>query len=108
MTLSLYSDSKLTNRYQTTIPQMVRKVLRLEKNDKIRYAVQTDGSVIIFRVDQTEADPALVNFLTFLANDISQNPQNISALDADLLNRIQSLVSDVEIDLDIPLSDEDE
>lgn len=108
MTLSLYSDSKLTNRYQTTIPHMVRKVLRLEKNDKIRYAVQTDGSVMIFRISQAEADPALANFLTFLANDISQNPQNISAIGSDLLNRIQSLVSDVEINLDIPLSDEDE
>ncbi|MCD6584373.1 MAG: type II toxin-antitoxin system PrlF family antitoxin [Desulfobacteraceae bacterium] len=108
MTLSLYSDSTLTNRYQTTIPHIVRKALRLEKHDKIRYAVQADGSVLISRVNQTEADPVLVNFLTFLADDISQNPQNISAIDSDLLGRIRSLVPDIEIDLDSPLSEEDE
>jgi len=87
---------------------MVRKVLRLEKHDKIRYTIQPDGSVLISRADQTEDDPVLTRFLTFLADDISQNPQNVSAVDYELLNRVRSLVSDVEIDLDSPLSDEDE
>ena len=104
----LYSDSTLTDRYQTTIPNIVRKVLRLEKKDKIRYTVQPDGSVIISRANQAENDPVLAKFLTFLADDISQNPQNVSAIDSNLLDRVRPLVSDVEIDLDSPLSDEDE
>ncbi len=64
---SLYSDSTLTNRYQTTIPEMVRKALRLKKRDKIRYILQSDGSVKIFRLGQDETDPVLTQFLTFLA-----------------------------------------
>ena len=104
----LYSDSTLTNRYQTTVPNIIRKALRLEKQDKIRYTVQPDGSVIMSRVNQAEDDPVLSEFLTFLANDISQNPQNVSAIDSNLLDRVRPLVSNVEIDLDSPLSDEDE
>ena len=104
----LYSDSTLTNRYQTTVPNIIRKALRLEKQDKIRYTVQPDGSVIMSRANQAEDDPVLAKFLTFLANDISQNPQNVSAIDSNLLDRVRPLVSDVEIDLDSQLSDEDE
>ncbi len=106
--MSLYSDSTLTSRYQTTIPEMVRKALRLKKRDKIRYILQSDGSVKISRMDQDENDPVLTQFLTFLVNDISQNPKNISAVNVELIKRISPLVSDAEIDLDSPLSDEDE
>ncbi len=106
--LSLYSDSTLTNRYQTTIPDMVRKALGLKKRDKIRYFLKSDGSVKISRVVQDENDPVLNQFLTFLANDIRQNPKHVSAVNTELVERISSLVSDVEIDLDSPLSDEDE
>ena len=60
------------------------------------------------RANQAENDPVLAEFLTFLADDISQNPQNVSAIDSSLLDRVRPLVSDVEIDLDSPLSDEDE
>jgi antitoxin PrlF len=104
----LCSDSTLTNRYQTTVPNIIRKALRLEKKDKIRYTVQPDGSVIMSRANQAEDDPVLAKFLTFLADDISQNPQNVSAIDSSLLDRVRPLVSAVEIDLDRPLSDEDE
>lgn len=106
--LSLSSDSTLTNRYQTTVPYMIRKALRLEKHDKIRYTVQPDGSVLMSRSNQDEDDPVLAQFLTFLTNDIIQNPQNVRAIDSDLPERVRSLVSDVEIDLDSPLSDKDE
>jgi len=106
--LSLYSDSTLTNRYQTTIPEMVRKALHLKKRDKIRYTLQADGNVVISRVDQDENDPVLAQFLTFLANDICQNPKNVSSIGTDLVERILPLVSDVEIDLNSPLSDEDD
>jgi len=106
--LSLYSDSTLTNRYQTTIPEMVRKTLRLKKRDKIRYTVQTDGTVYISRKDQNENDTVLTNFLTFLANDISRNPKNVSSIGSDLVDRIRPLVSDVDPVLNSPLADEDD
>ena len=104
---SLQSESTLTDRYQTTIPEIVRKALRLDKRDKIRYTIQSDGQVIISRANQPEDDPVLGSFLKFLARDISENPQYVQAISSDLVNRIQSLVADVEIDLDAPLPDED-
>ena len=106
--LSLSSDSALTDRYQTTVPKMVRKALHLKKRDKIRYTLQADGTVVLSRADQNEDDPVLTKFLTFLANDISQNPKNVSSQGSDLVERIRPLVSGVETDLNTPLSDEDD
>ena len=106
--LSLHSHSKLTIRYQTTIPRVVREALNLEKNDKICYTVQPDGKVIIARAEHVKEDPVLANFLTFLANDMSQNPKNVTAIKSDLRDRIRTLVPDDDIDLDSPLYDQDE
>lgn len=106
--LSLNCDSTLTDRYQTTIPEIVRKALNLEKRDKIRYSLQADGTVVLSRAEQSESDPVLTQFLSFIEDDISQNPKNVSALDSELVERVRPLVSDVEFDLDSPLSEEDE
>ncbi|MEE9451495.1 MAG: type II toxin-antitoxin system PrlF family antitoxin [Gammaproteobacteria bacterium] len=104
----LRSESTLTDRYQTTVPDMVRKALHLRKRDKIQYTVQADGHVLMSRASQSEDDSVLGQFLIFLAQDIKQNPQHVNAISADLVDRIQSLVSGVEIDLDRPLSEEDD
>lgn len=50
----------------------------------------------------------LGQFLNFLSQDTSKNPQNIKAIGSDLFKRAQSLVKNVELDLDAPLSEEDE
>ena len=55
-----------------------------------------------------EEDPALADFLSFLANDIQKNPGHLRALSPALADRARALVSKVEIDLDAPLSDKDE
>jgi antitoxin PrlF len=102
------SESTLTARYQTTVPETVRKVLGLNKGDKICYAIQADGNVVISRADKTESDPILGQFLNFIARDIEKNPQHLQAISSDLVSRVQSLVAEVDFDLDAPLSDEDE
>jgi antitoxin PrlF len=102
------SESTLTDRYQTTIPDPVRKVLGLNKRDKICYTIQADGQVVISRADQSESDPILGQFLDFLARDIQNNPQHIQAISPDLFSRVQPLISEVDLDLDAPLSDKDE
>ena len=38
---------KLTSKFQTTIPQEVRKILRLKIGDQIAFEVLNDGVVII-------------------------------------------------------------
>lgn len=106
MILASSTESTLTDRYQTTVPEPVRKALGLSKRDKICYTIQPDGKVLISRVEQS--DPILVNFLNFLAQDIAENPQNIQSISSDLLSRMHSLVAEVAIDLNTPLADEDE
>ncbi|MGG6269751.1 type II toxin-antitoxin system PrlF family antitoxin [Leptolyngbya sp. AN03gr2] len=107
-TSAFQAESTLTDRYQTTIPDSVRKALRLEKRDKIQYTIQADGQVVISRADQPETDPVLEQFLEFLAEDMRQNPQQIRAVTPELVNRLRALTTDVEVDLDAPLFDEDE
>ena len=104
----LESESTLTSRYQTTIPQIVRKILGLDKNDKIKYTLNQDGSVLLSKSENKEEDPVLEQFLAFLVNDISKNPHNLQAMNFDLVQKAQSLAGGIEIDLNNSLSDEDE
>jgi antitoxin PrlF len=101
-------ESTLTDRYQTTVPDPVRKALGLNKRDKICYTIQPDGKVWISRADQTESDPVLGEFLNFLERDMEKNPQHLQAISSDLVSRVRSLISDVDLELDAPLLDEDE
>jgi antitoxin PrlF len=109
MPAALDLESTLTDRYQTTVPNAVRRALKLGKRDKLRYVMQADGSVLLTRADQQDkADPVLDKFLDFLARDLTHNPQRIRAVDPQWVKRIQSLVRNVKIDLDKPLSPDDE
>jgi len=100
-------ESTLTDRYQTTVPETVRKALHLGKRDKIHYTIQGNGSVLITRVENEKNDPVVGDFLSFLAKDIQKSPQNVMPLNDELYHRIQSLVSGVEFDLDMPLNEDE-
>ena len=108
MTKILQAESTLTDRYQTTIPDIVRKTLGLSKRDKIAYVINSDGTVTITRSELFEEDPVLGKFLDFLAQDMEKNSQQIQPIATQTLEQVQSLVADLDIDLDAPLSDEDE
>jgi antitoxin PrlF len=61
--------------------------------------------------DQTAIlDPDLEQFLHFLARDIEENPQHLQRISSDLVRRVQFLVSESEIDVDLDarLLEEDE
>ena len=101
-------ESTLTDRYQTTVPDPVRRALKLGKRDKIRYVVQPDGAVLMTRASPIEADdPALGKFLEFLERDIADRPERVRAVGTKLAARIRSLVRGVDVDLDAPLATED-
>lgn len=104
----LITESTLTDRYQTTVPDAVRKALQLGKREKIRYTIQADGNVVLSRVEVTEKDPALGSFLTFLAKDIQNHPEQLKAATPELVARIDGLVGSLEVDLDAPLDDEEQ
>ena len=88
------------------MPETVRRALKLGKRDKIHYSIRPDGAVLITRA--TGNDPVLGQFLGFLARDMAKHPERLQAVDAGLLSRLQSLVGQVEVDLDAPLSAGDE
>lgn len=109
MPAPLQVESTLTDRYQTTVPETVRRALRLGKRDKIHYTIRPDGEVVLTRAAVGESDdPALAPFLGLLARDMAEHPERLRALDAGLARRIRALVGGVEIDLDAPLSADDE
>lgn len=109
MPATLEVESTLTDRYQTTVPETVRRALRLGKRDKIHYTIRPGGEVVLTRAEATEADdPVLGQFLSFMARDIADHPERLQAVDAALVQRLESLVAGVGIDLDAPLSADDE
>jgi antitoxin PrlF len=108
MTHPLQTESTLTDRYQTTIPDAIRKALHLKKRDKIQYTVQPDGHVLISKAEEGHADPVIESFLHFLAEDMQQNPQRLSSINPFLLHRIESLVTDVKFNLDEEVSDDED
>ena len=109
MAATLEVESTLTDRYQTTVPETVRRALGLGKRDKIHYTIRPGGEVVLSRVEAPEQDdPVLGQFLGFLARDIASHPERLQAVDARLVQRIQSLVGGIEVDLDAVLSADDE
>ena len=105
----LDAESTLTDRYQTTVPEPVRQVLKLGKKDKIHYRILNSGEVVISRAPAAETDdPVLANFLGFLARDMTAQPSRLRTIPAELIERVQALVVGVEIDIDEPLAAEDE
>lgn len=104
-------ESTLTDRYQTTVPETVRRALKLGKRDKIHYTIRPSGEVVLTRVEASDGDdPVLGQFLGFLAADITRHPERLQAVDAGLVQRLQALVGgvDVDLDLDAALSEDDE
>jgi antitoxin PrlF len=109
MSANLEVESTLTDRFQTTVPETVRRALRLGKRDKIHYSIRPSGEVVMSRSDNaSDADPALGAFLNFLANDMAQNPERLQAVDQGLVQHLQSLTAHVDVDLEAALPAEDE
>src|ERR1035437_6068430 len=96
-------ESTLTDRYQTTVPEIVRRALKLGKRDKIHYSILPDGVVLLTHAASGEGDdPLLGQFLGFLAQDIGRHPERLQTIDTGLVQRIRSLVGQVEVNLDAP------
>ena len=109
MAAILKAESTLTDRYQTTVPETVRRVLGLGKRDKIHYTIRPNGDVILTRAEEAEGDdPVLGQFLGFLARDIADHPERVQAIDAGLVKRLQSLVGGIDVDFDAALPADDE
>lgn len=100
----LDAESTLTDRYQTTVPEPVRKALGLHKRSRLHYDIGADGVVTLRRADD---DAALGPFLELLARDIHDHPERLQHMPAALHRRIDDLVSHIEVDLDAALGDDE-
>jgi len=94
------AESTLTDRYQTTIPEVVRKALGLGKRDKLEFLLDETGAVRIKKASepQEHLDPTLMAFLELLAKDIEQNPQNLREVGESFWLGIDKLTEGVEVD----------
>lgn len=109
MPATINVESTLTDRYQTTVPEMVRRSLGLGKRDKVHYSIRPNGEVVLSRAEVSEThDPVLGQFLDFLSRDISKHPERLQALDTSFVQRMQSLTLGIEVELGTPLSEDDE
>jgi len=109
MAAILEIDSTLTDRYQTTVPETVRRALGLGKRDKIHYTIRPSGEVVMSRAETHESDdPALGQFLGFLARDVANHPERLQFIDADFVQRLHTMTGNVVLDLDSSLLAEDE
>jgi len=64
---------------------------------------------VLTRAAAAENDgPALAPFLGFLVRDLAEHPERLQAVDAGLAQRIRAPVGGVEVELDAPLSADDE
>ncbi|MBF0178405.1 MAG: type II toxin-antitoxin system PrlF family antitoxin [Magnetococcales bacterium] len=109
MPATLEIESKLTDRYQTTVPETVRRALRLGKRDKIRYTIRPNGEVALTRVETPDGeDPVLGRFLEFLESDMVNHSERLHPVDAGLVQRLQALVGDIDVDFASALPADDE
>jgi antitoxin PrlF len=109
MSATLKAESILTDRYQTTVPETVRRALQLRKRDKIKYIIRTGGEVVLMRATTGDHDdPVLNQLLDFLAQDIVANPERLQAISDSLAHRLKSLVGSIDVDLNAPQSENDE
>jgi AbrB family looped-hinge helix DNA binding protein len=85
------TESTLSDRGQTAIPSSIRKHLGLEGGGKIEYEIDDEGRVVISSKIETDeaanadADPALRSFLSWIENDIRQNPEQLEPMGSDFL-----------------------
>jgi len=97
--------SKVTARSQTTLPNGVRKALRIHPGeDALEWEIRGDEAVVRRADDAREDDdPALVPFLRLLERDIVDHPERLGGIPETLYRRWVSVTEGVEVDLDAPI-----
>jgi len=105
---ALETESTLTEKFQTTVPRVVRQALHLNKKDKIKFIIQPNGSVLLSRVEPIKNDPVVESFLAFVARDMQKHPEKLQPLTASMRDRVELLTVGIDVDLAAPLSNEDE
>jgi antitoxin PrlF len=92
MAAQLQVESTLTEKYQATVPDAIRKALRLNKRDRIRFTLQPDGSVVLSRAEPNQTtDADLKPFLRLLARELEVHPEAFRTLAPALVKQARAL-----------------
>ena len=94
--------SVITAKSQTTLPAGVRQALGVGPGDRLAYIVEGDRAVIM-KAGPEDEEPVIDAFLDFLARDMVSRPEELANLSPALIDRAQSLVRGVEVDLEAPI-----
>lgn len=94
--------SKVTSKYQTTLPSGLRKALGLNPGDEVGYIVQGDHAILV-NAAADQQDPALGGFLDLLERDIRERPGRIEGIAPALVERVRALTDGHAVDLDEPI-----
>jgi antitoxin PrlF len=95
--------SKVTYRWQTTLPSGVRRALGLNAGDQITYVIEDDQVVI--RKAEGDDDPVVEAYLEFLGKAMSARPDLITPFTHADIAGLEDLLHGVETDLDEDLGD---
>jgi antitoxin PrlF len=89
-------ESSLTDRYQTTVPARIRKLLGLNKRDKLEWILDESGGVRVSKSNPAElehSDSTIDAWLEFLAKDMANHPENLVPLTAEMYEDIVAELS---------------
>jgi antitoxin PrlF len=89
-------ESSLTDRYQTTVPARIRKLLGLNKRDKLEWILDESGGVRISKRNPEtleHGDPTVDAWLDFLAKDMANHPERLVPLTAEMYEDIVAELS---------------
>jgi antitoxin PrlF len=89
----------ITEKGQITVPKPVRDALGVSYGGRIVFRVDEHG-VSVHAVTDPEEHPVLASFLSFLAKDMRNRPQAISAFPKALARRIAELTKAQEVNPD--------
>jgi antitoxin PrlF len=96
--------STITEKGQVTIPKSVREALGLGYGGRIAFYVDENRHVSIQKeVDDSDEDPVIDGFLSFLAEDMEKHPDHIQEFPTALMERMGELTKGMHVDPDDPI-----
>jgi antitoxin PrlF len=95
--------SKVTYRWQTTLPSGVRRALGLQAGDQITYVVE--GDRVLIRKAEEADDPVILAYLDFLAQAMRDRPELIRPFAEADVEGLEELLEGVASNLDEDLGD---
>jgi antitoxin PrlF len=97
--------SRVTSRSQTTLPNGVRKALRLRPGvDALEWEIRGEEAVARrATVREEDEDPALEPFLQLLERDIAAHPERLQGMPDSLYRRLLAVTEGMDVGPDEPI-----